>query len=102
MPRQQIVVHARLVIKAFEKSGGDQLNEIPITFVVLAKQHQMIRALRFRAAVLVIVRRHVHFAADDRLHSVRGGLVIEIRGGEKIAVVGHRHRGHAAARGFAR
>ena len=62
----------------------------------------MVRALRFGAAILVIVRRDVHFAADDRLDAVRGGLVIEIRGGKEIAVVRHCDGGHSAARGFRR
>ena len=100
MPRQKLVVHARLVIKAVEKSGGDELNEIAVALVVLAKQHQMVRALGLRAAIFVIVRRHIHFAADDRLHSVRGGLVIEIRGREKVPMIGHGDRGHPAAGRF--
>ena len=98
--RQQFVIHARLVIKAVEKSGRNQLDQVPVAFVVLAQQDEMIRALGFRAAILVIVRRDVHFAADDRLYAVRGGLMIKIRGGEKIAVVRHGDRGHPAARGF--
>ena len=52
------------------------------------------------AAIFVIVRRDVHFAADDGLHAVGGGLVIEIRGGEKIAVIGDGDGGHSAARGL--
>jgi hypothetical protein len=48
----------------------------------------------------VIVRRDVHFAADDGLHAVRRGLMIEIRGGKKITVVGYGDGGHSAARGF--
>ena len=97
---EKLVIHARLVIEAVEKAGGNKLDEIAVAFVVLAKQNQVVRALGIRAAVLVIVRRDVHFAADDRLHAVRRGLVIEIRGRKKIAVIGDGHRGHAAARGF--
>ena len=44
--RQQVVIDARLVIKAFEKSGGNQLDEVAIAFGVLAQQHQMVRPLR--------------------------------------------------------
>ena len=76
------------------------MNQIAVAFVVLAQKHQVIRALRIRAAVLVIVRRDVHFAADDRLDAVRRGLVIKIRRGKKIAMVGHGHSGHAAPRRF--
>jgi len=48
----------------------------------------------------VIVRRDVHFAADDGFDTVSGGLMIEIRGAEKISVVGDGYGGHSAARCF--
>ena len=98
--REQLMIYARLVVKAVEISGGNQLDEILVALFVLAEQHEVIRALRARAAIFVIVRRDIHFAADDRLYAVGGGLVIEIRGGEKIAVVGDCDRGHSPARGF--
>jgi hypothetical protein len=60
----------------------------------------VVRALGAAATILVIVRRDVHFAADDWLYAVSGGLMIEIRRGEKISVVGYGDGGHAAARGF--
>ena len=58
----------------------------------------MVRALRFRAPALVVVRRDVHFAADDRLHAPRRGFVIKIRRREHVSVIGDRHRGHSPAR----
>ena len=100
MLREQFVVHARLVIKTVEKTGGNELNQVAVTLVVLAQKDEMIRALGCRATIFVIVRRDVDFAADDRLHAVRCRLVVEIRGGEKIAVIRHRDGGHSAARGF--
>jgi hypothetical protein len=48
----------------------------------------------------MIIRRDVHFAADDGFYAVGGGLVIKIRSGEKIAVVGYGDSGHAAAGRF--
>lgn len=48
----------------------------------------MIGALRVCAAILVIVRRDVDFAADDRLDAVRVGFFIKVCRREKIAVVG--------------
>ena len=94
------MIDPRLVVKPIKKAGGNQLNQVPVALIVFAQQHQMIGPLGLRAAILVIVRRHVHFAADDRLHPVGGGLVIEIRRCKEVAVIGHRHRGHAAPRGF--
>ena len=98
--REKIVIHARLVIKAVEKPGRNQLDEVAIAFVVFAEQDEMIRSLCLRAAILVVVRSDVDFAADDRLYPVRGGLVIEVGGSEEIAMVRHGDRGHPAPRRF--
>ena len=100
MAREQFVIHARLVIEAVQISGRDQLDQIAIAFVVLAQKHEVVRALRFGAAILVIVRRNVHFTADDRLDAVRGGLVIKVRSRKKIAVVGDGNGRHPATSGF--
>jgi len=98
--REQLVVHARLVIETVKKSGGHQLDQVAISLVVLTQQYEVIRALRIRATVLMVIRRNIHFAPDDWFHPVRRGLVVKIRRCEEISVVGYRHRGHATARGF--
>ncbi len=41
---QQVVIDSRLVIKAFEKSRGDQLDQIAIAFGIFAEQDQVIGA----------------------------------------------------------
>ena len=97
---QQIVIHARLVIKALEKPGGNQLNQIPIAFFILCEQDEMVRPLRIVSAIPVIIGRYIHFATDDGLYAVSASLVKEIRGGKKISVVGYGDGGHPAARGF--
>ncbi len=94
------MVHARLVIKAIEISRRNQLDQVSVAFVVLAEQHKMIRAFGIGAAALVIVRRNVHLAADDRLHAMRRRLVIKSRSRKKIAVIGHGDGGHFAPRSF--
>ena len=94
------MIYARFVIEAVEISGGNELDQILVTLFVFAEQDEVIRALGAGAAIFVIVWRDIHFAADDWLYAVGGGLVIKIRGGEKIAVVGDGDGGHAAARGF--
>ena len=98
--RQQIVVHARLVVEAFEESRRHQLDQVAVAFVVLAEKYQVVRPLRLRPAIFAIVRRDVHFAADDRLHALACGLVIKICRRKKIPVVGDGHGGHPAPRRF--
>src|SRR5580700_5993375 len=45
--------------------------------------------------VVIIFLADVKFAANDRLHAELGGLGDELDGAKNIAVVGHRHSGHA-------
>ena len=40
--RQQVVVDARLVVEAFEKAGGNQLDQVAVAFGILAEQHQVV------------------------------------------------------------
>ena len=100
MFREEFVIHAGLVIEAVEISGGNQLDEVLVALFVFAEQDEVIGAFGAAAAILVMVRRDIHFAADDGLYAVGRGLMIEIRGGEKISVVGYGDGGHSAARGF--
>jgi hypothetical protein len=106
---QQVVIDARLVVKAFEKTGGHQLHQVAIAFRRLAKKHEVIGialpgfargasigAARIGAAIVPAAACHVYFAADDRLHAPRRGLMIELLGGEQIPVIGDSDRGHAA------
>jgi hypothetical protein len=39
--------------------------------------------------------RDVDFAADNRLHASRGGFVMKVLSGKKIAVISDGHGGHA-------
>src|SRR5690348_13976866 len=54
----------------------------------------MIRALRIGAAIFVAVRRNVNFAADNRLHVVRGSLMEEICRREEVSVISDGDRRH--------
>jgi hypothetical protein len=94
---QQIVIDARLIIKAVEKAGGDQLNQVAVAFVAFSEQDEMVLALRVSAAILVIVGRDVNFAPDDRLHAVRLSLMEKVSRSKKVSVVSNRYRRHAPA-----
>jgi hypothetical protein len=94
------VIHAGFVVEAVEISGGNELNEILVAFFVFAEQDEVVGAFGAGAAIFVIVWRDVHFAADDGFYAVGGGLMIEIRGGKEITVVGDGYCGHTAAGSF--
>ena len=97
MLRQQILVDARLVVKAFQERGGDQLQQVAIALLVLAQQHQMVVSVRVAAAGQALLR-DVHLAADHRMHALVLGAVVKLHRSEKISVIGHRHGGHLSAR----
>jgi hypothetical protein len=62
----------------------------------------MIRTFGFRSLNFMAAGRDVNFTPDDGLHAASGGLVVEMRRGEEIAVIGDGNRWHAAPRGFRR
>ncbi len=47
MAREQVLIDARLVVEAVEVTGGDQLDEVAVAFLVFAQQHQMVVAVGF-------------------------------------------------------
>ena len=93
MPRQQILVDARLVVEAIQIPRRHQLNQVPVAFFVLAQQQQVIVVVTL-ATRLLPLRRHVHLAADDGMDAVIVGLVVKLHRAKQIAVVGHGQRRH--------
>src|SRR5213082_2524185 len=57
-------------------------------------------AIGFFAAVVTAAFGDIDFASDDGLHVPLTSFVKEIRGSEKVAVVGDGHGGHLLAGGF--
>ena len=112
---EEIVIDARLVVEAFEETGGNELDEIAIAFEVFAEENEVIAAAGagfkivaifgsdragFFAAVVAAALGDVDFAADDGLDIALAGFIEEIGGGEEVAVVGDGHGGHFLARSF--
>ena len=93
MARQQVFVDARLVIETVQIPGRDQLDQVAITGLVFAQQHQVVVAIGIVLDALPLLR-DVHFAADHRMDAVLLGLVVKLHRAEQVAVVGHSDRGH--------
>ena len=70
MAREQVFIDARLVIKAFEIGGGNQVDEIAIAFLVFAEQDQVVIAIGVGAGLHALAR-NVDFAADDGMNALR-------------------------------
>ena len=112
---EQIVINARLVIKTLQEAGGDKFQKVAVSLCILAKEQQVVAAahprlmsgsgcsarfsfVRLLPAVVPAAFGNVYFAADDGFDAPSRRLVIKIRGGEHITVVGDGNRGHAPAR----
>ena len=115
MLAEELVIDTRLVVEAFEKTGGDELDEIVITLEIFAKENEMIAAAgaglkiiaifggdgaRFFAAIVAAALSDIDFAADDGLNVALAGFIEEIGGGEEVAVIGDGYRRHFLARRF--
>jgi hypothetical protein len=97
--RQQFLVDPRLVVEALGVTRRHQLDQIPIAFVGLREQHQMIRRLAGRAALgQPAARRDVNLAAENRLDAVLAGVIVEDHRREHVAVLGDRNRRHLQLR----
>ncbi len=115
---QQVVIDSGLVVKTFQVSRGDELDQIAIPFRIFAEQNEVVGAalpgfgdrricmavggiaLRRFAAIVAASLGDVHFAADDRLDAARLGCVVERFRRKEIAVIGDSHGRHFPARGF--
>src|SRR5205085_7962018 len=95
MLREQLAVHARLVVEALEVRLGHELDQVLVPGVIPDQDGQMVGA--FVAAVLGATllpasRRDVELAPEDRLDRRFLRREIEIDAAEEVAVVGERER----------
>ena len=78
------MIHARLVIEAVEISRRNKLDQVSVALVVLTEQHKMIRAFGIGAAALVVIRRDIHLAADDRLNAMCHRLMVKVDAANRL------------------
>src|SRR5205809_852066 len=92
---QKFFIDPRPVMKSIEMRSRDQFNQIVITGFVACEQCEVIRRLAHRVRpIFVRAWRDVGFAADDRLDPGALCFLIKFDRTVKVAVIGHRDRGH--------
>jgi len=69
------------------------LNQIAVSGLVFAQQHQMVIAIRVAFDALALLC-DVDFASDYGMDAVLLGFVVKLDCAEQISVVGHGHGGH--------
>ena len=93
---QEILVDARLVVHALDVGQRDELDEIAVARLVLREQDQVVIAHTIDLAVfLARARGHVDLAADDGLHALLLGFLVEIDDAVHGAVIGDGDAVHA-------
>ena len=99
---EALVIHARLVIKALEKSGCGELHEIAVALVVCGQQREVECGVPGGGGIAIGHRAggDINLAADDGFHAGLGGGLVKRNGGVHVAVVGDGDGGHSKRGGF--
>ena len=90
---QELLVDARVVVEALEEPHRVEVREVLPADLVLGEQDEVVRS---PLGLVEAIGRDVGLAAEDRLHPVVLGLLVEVERAEQVAVVGDGHRLHAA------
>ena len=90
---QQLVVDARLKVKALGVAAGHHLDQILVAGLVFAQKHKVAGGV-VDAADLVKAgaRRNIHLTSDDRANPVGFCLFVEVDGSVHCSVVGDGYR----------
>ena len=89
---QDVLIYARLIIKAFQLSLADNPHEIVIANIVFGQQNQMVT--RFLCHIEMRALRQVHLAADNRLDACLRAFLIKFHRAVHYAVVSNRQAVH--------
>ena len=100
---EQLLVHPRPVVEAFEVREGDQSEEVAVALLVLGEQREVVVLLLAlpRRAIEPGAGRHVRLDPYDRFHSRLPRRLVEPERAEHGPVVRDRDRRHPVASGLA-
>ena len=95
MRRQQFFIDSRFVIITLQMRGRGQLDEISVTGLIFGQQNQMVINVASAAAGLLFqsaARRHIDFAANNRLDAFVARGLIKINRAMEHAMIGYCQR----------
>ena len=94
MPLQQLPVHSRLVVEAFQVGLGDQLHQVAVAPVIPGQHREVVGALVGGEAVAPAARGHVQLTPDDGLDARLQAGGVELHHAVHSAVVRDRQGRH--------
>jgi hypothetical protein len=93
---KELMVNAGIVVKAFELSFADKLEEILVAGLVFGEEQKMGGFfIELRVAFAHGAGGQVSFDADDRFDTGGSSLIVELDHPEHGAMIGQRDRAHA-------
>ena len=94
---QLALVGTRLVIETVDEGIGGEVKEVLPTHHVLREKHQVITSIHHTgpSSIASIPTGDICFDSENRLDALLPGVIMELDGGMKIAVIGDRHRIHS-------
>jgi hypothetical protein len=96
MASENLVVNPRLVVKTFERGGCVELAKVPVAFVILCKQQQMVGLILFPTGLIFpAALSHVSLHPNNRLHAFLDAFEVELHRAKHHPVVGYGKRGHS-------
>ncbi len=102
--REDLVVESGFPVEALRVSAGCEPDKVPVAREIARQEHEMCVLGRGVLGPLLlpsIAVRDVGLEAEDRLDLLLPGLLLELPGPVKIAVIGDGERGHAHGDGLA-
>ena len=93
MGGEQVLIDARLVVKAIKEGRRNHLDEVLVAFLVFAEQDEMVVTVGIGAGLVPLLR-NIHFAADNGMDPLRFGGVVEADRAKEVAVIRHSNGGH--------
>ena len=95
---QHVLVYAWFIIKSLQLTDADDFHQVMVACIVLRQQNQMVHA----AVIFFQMRalRKIHLAADNRLDTCLGALLIKFHCAVHCAMVGNRQTVHAQLLGI--
>ena len=94
---QQFLVDPRLVIKSFQITRSNQLQQILITRFVLGKENEVVGSISQLMFILLLKAAfgsNINFASDNGFQPVFLRTAVEINRAKQVAVIGHGYGGH--------
>ena len=81
MLSEKIPVDPRLVVEALQVTGGDQLDQVAVAFLVFAEQHQVVVAIGLGPDSAPLLR-DIDLAPEDWVDALLLGRMVELHRAE--------------------